>query len=130
MIVNHALPEYNLFGELTPPQAPPRPSYAEVYQAYERGGGRLDKVARNVLGQQARRLLGEGHQMCDIASAASELGRDGKFPAFLGRVLRERPIPCVNGAARLRLTREQLARCTCPSCKEWADLRAEHPLEI
>lgn len=125
-----ALPEFNLFGEATPPPEPPKPSYAPVYQAYERAGGRLDKRARSVLGQQARRLVADGYPIEQVAKAAGTLGREGNFPARLSRIIREQPQPCVNGAARARLTQAQLARCSCVSCAEWHQLRAGQPLEL
>lgn len=125
-----ALPEFNLFGEPTPPPPPPKPSYAIVYQAYERAGGRLDKFSRGVLGQQARKLVKDGHPMEKVASAASKLGREGSFPAYLGKTLREMPEPCVNGAARARLTQAQLSSCRCESCAEWHELRVGRPLEL
>ena len=125
-----ALPEFNLFGERTPPPPPPKPSYAPVYQAYALAGGKLDKTQRQALGQQARKLVGEGYPIEQVARAAGQLGRDGNFPAFLGRTLREMPKPCTNGEARSRLTQQQLQSCSCESCKEWAELRAGRPLEL
>jgi len=124
------LPEFNLFGEAVPPPPPPKPSYASVYLAYERGGSKLDKWGRNVLGQQAKRLVSEGHSIEQVARAAGDLSREGNSPALLGRVFRERPEPCVNGDARARLTQEQLQGCSCMKCRTWAELRAGRPLEL
>lgn len=98
--------------------------------AYETAGGKLDKLSRTVLGQQARRLVADGFPMEKVARAAGELGRGGNFPALLGKALREMPEPCVNGEARSRLTQEQLARCACASCAEWHQLRAGQPLAL
>lgn len=125
-----ALPEFNLFGEPTPPPPPPKPSFAAVYEAYARAGGRLDKLGRAALGQQARKLVGEGYAMEKVAAAAGQLARAGSFPAFLGRTLREMPETCVNGEARARLTQAQLARCPCASCAKWHQLRGGQPLEL
>lgn len=125
-----ALPEFNLFGERTPPPPPPKTSYAQVFQAYVQAGGRLDKVQRQALGQQARKLVGQGYPIEQVVKAAGQLGREGSFPAFLGRTLREMPEPCKNGEARSRLTLPQLKSCRCASCQEWAELRAGRPLEL
>lgn len=124
------LPEFNLFGEATPPPPPPKPNFRPVYQAYELAGGRLDKVGRNMLGQQARRLVADGYPIEQVTRAAGELGRSGNYPVFLGRMVREMPEPCSNGEQRARLTQEQLASCPCASCKRWLELRKDQPLRI
>ncbi|MDQ3024023.1 MAG: hypothetical protein M3R04_06540 [bacterium] len=124
------LPEFNLFGELSPPPPAPRPSYAPVYQAYERAGGKLDRFARAALGQQARKCVKDGHTMEKVSSAAGKLAREGSYPAYLGRTVREMPEPCVNGVARARLTQQQLQRCPCSSCAQWHTLRVTTPLEV
>lgn len=124
------LPEFNLFGERTPPPPPPKLSFAPVYQAYELAGGRLDKAGRSALGQQARKLVADGFTIERVAKAAGALGQAGNFPAFLGRTLREMPEPCLNGEARSRLTQAQLASCACASCVKWHALRAGQPLEL
>lgn len=124
------LPEFNLFGEAVPPPPPPKPSYATVYLAYERGGMKLDKWGRNVLGQQAKRLVSEGRPIEQVAQAAGELSRAGSSPAKLERYIREMPERCVNGEARARLTQGQLQGCPCAKCRTWAELRAGRPLEL
>lgn len=125
-----ALPEFNLFGERTPPPAPPKPSFSIVYDAYSRAGGKLNKFERQVLGQQARKLVSDGFPIEQVAKAASQLGASGDFPAYLGRTLREMPEPCVNGEARSRLTQEQLSRCSCANCAKWLTLRNAKPLRF
>lgn len=101
-----------------------------MYEAYERAGGRLDKTGRAALGQQARKLHGDGYPIEQIARAAGELGRAGNFPVFLGRAVREMPEPCVNGSARARLTQAQLRSCPCASCVKWSKMREGQPLEL
>ena len=119
-----ALPEFNLWGDPTPPQ-PVRQPVGDVYDAYKRGGGDLTPCAKRALGQQARILLAEGRPLALVVKVAREMGRDGTFTAHLGRLVRERPEPCSNGTARSRLTLPQLERCSCRACSEWADARRQ-----
>jgi hypothetical protein len=106
-------------------------SFGPVYEAYAKAGGKLDGFARRALGQQARKLVtSDGYPIEQVAQAAGELARKGNSAAYLGRVVREMPQPCVNGSARSRLTQAQLARCSCESCREWHELRAGQPLEL
>jgi hypothetical protein len=126
-----ALPEFNLFGERTPPPPPPKTSFVPVYEAFARGGGKLDNFTRQVLGRQARKLIAsDGYPIAQVAQAAGEMGRNGTAAAYLGRTVRDMPEPCVNGSARARLTQGQLRRCPCAKCTEWAKLREGQPLEL
>jgi hypothetical protein len=126
-----ALPEFNLFGERTPPPPPPKLSFAPVYEAYARAGGTLNRMAKAALGQQAKKLTSfDGYPIEQVARAAGELGRTGVSPSYLGRTVREMPEPCTNGSSRARLTQAQLASCSCSGCREWHQLRGEQPLEL
>lgn len=126
-IVSLALPEFNLFGDATPPP-PVKYPVGDVYHAYTRAGGKLTPCAKRALGQQARILLAEGKPLAVVVKVAREMGRDGTFAGHLGRLVREVPEPCVNGSARARLTLSQLERCPCAACAEWAAARQEQPL--
>jgi len=125
-----ALPEFNLFGERTPPPPPPKLSYAPVYEAFAEAGGKLDVWGRKALGQQARKLVSDGWPIEQVVRAARQCGSDGNAAVFLGRTMREMPEQCVNGEARARLTQEQLAKCSCAACAKWAQLRAGQPLDL
>ena len=126
-----ALPEFNLFGEKSPPPPPPKIGLGPVYDSFSKAGGNLNTFARRALGQQARKLVTvDGFAIEQVAKAAGELGRTRESPSYLGRVVRAMPQPCVNGAARSRLTQAQLERCACASCAEWHKLRTGQPLEL
>jgi hypothetical protein len=121
--------ELTLFGD-TPAQK--RDQWLrDVFSAYRSAGGSLkDGKAAAILGAAAKRARYSGATPEQVQEAAKQLGRSHGHPGALGAVARRlmADTACRNGDSRSRLTVEQLSRCGCAQCREWARVRAGEPL--
>lgn len=127
--MTEVLPSTDLFGNRVEQPAPRGPSLAEVFDAWARAArSPLKPRERAALGRATRTLLADGVPMRIIVETARLMAAEGKFPGALPATVRSMPVPCVNGASRSRLTKEQLSRCSCQGCMRWFGLRQENPL--